>query len=57
MNELFVKMKEANPELKDKLNSDIAMASFIWVDDGKNDLKATILKNTQTGEISKIKTK
>jgi len=54
--ETFAKIKERD-EYKGKLNSDIAKVKFIWIDDGKNELKNVQLKNTTTGEITNVKPK
>ncbi|MES2382498.1 MAG: hypothetical protein V4538_15730 [Bacteroidota bacterium] len=56
INQTFAKLKE-RPEYKDKLNSDIAKVKFIWIDDGKNELKNIQLRNTTTGEVKNIKPK
>jgi hypothetical protein len=56
VNQTFAKIKERE-EYKDKMNSDIAKVKFIWIDDGKNDLKNIQLKNTTTGEVKNIKPK
>jgi hypothetical protein len=39
------------------MNSDIAKVKFIWIDDGKNELKNVQLKNTTTGEVTNINPK
>jgi hypothetical protein len=54
--ETFAKMKERE-EYKGKMNSDIAKVKFIWIDDGKNELKNVQLKNTTTGEVTTVKPK
>jgi hypothetical protein len=56
VNQTFAKIKERE-EYRDKMNSDIAKVKFIWIDDGKNDLKNFQLKNTTTGEVKNIKPK
>lgn len=38
-NQTYNIIKALNPELKDKLNSEIAQPTFVWIDDGKNDIK------------------
>lgn len=38
-------------ESKGKTNWEIAKTSFIWIDDGKNDIKKVIIKNKETGEV------
>lgn len=57
INQTFAKIKENHPEHRDKHNSDIAKVKFIWIDDGKNDIKNVQLKNTTTGEVTNIKPK
>lgn len=49
-------MKKLRAELpkkytKDKTNWDLGKSSFIWIDDGKHDLKTVTIKNELTGEI------
>jgi len=56
VNQTFAKLKERE-EYKDKINSDIAKVKFIWIDDGKNELKSMQLKNTTTGEVTTVKPK
>lgn len=56
VNQTFAKIKERE-EYKGKINSDIAKVKFIWIDDGKNELKDIQLKNTTTGEVKNIKPK
>lgn len=56
VNQTFAKIKERE-EYKGKINSDIAKVKFIWIDDGKNELKNIQLKNTTTGEVKNIKPK
>jgi hypothetical protein len=52
------KIREKHPkECEGKENWEIMKSSFIWIDDGKNDLKEVKLTNTKTGEIKKIKIK
>ncbi len=52
------KVKIAHPkECKGKENWEIMQSTFIWVDDGKNDLKSAKLTNNKTGEINEIKIK
>lgn len=36
---------------KDKTNWDLGKSSFIWIDDGKHDMKFVHIKNLLTGEI------
>ena len=55
--QMFDKIKENHPEYRDKHNSDIAKVKFIWIDDGKNELKNVQLRNTTTGEVTNIKAK
>lgn len=50
--DLLHRMKEANPEYKNKLNSEICKGSFVWIDDGKNDVTRGRLINQSTGEIT-----
>ena len=56
VNQTFAKLKERE-EYKDRINSDIAKVKFIWIDDGKNELKSMQLKNTTTGEVTTVKPK
>jgi hypothetical protein len=56
VNQTFAKLKERE-EYKDKINSDIAKVKFIWIDDGKNEMKSMQLKNTTTGEVTTVKPK
>lgn len=49
----YGKFKEANPKLKDKLNSEIAGVDFIWIDDGKNELKESVFIDSSTGKLIK----
>lgn len=48
---LYGKFKEANPKEKDKLNSEIAGVDFIWIDDGKNELKESEFIDSSTGKL------
>jgi len=52
-----ITLLKENPDLKDKLNSEIAKVTFIWIDDGKNEIKNIQLKNENTGEVTNIKPK
>tara|TARA_R110000822_G_scaffold127454_1_gene262952 strand:- start:12096 stop:12386 length:291 start_codon:yes stop_codon:yes gene_type:complete len=52
--ETLKEVRKKHPELKDRLNSEIAKGSFIWIDDGKNDMKDIFLELKGTGEIIKI---
>lgn len=47
--------KKHPKETKGKTNWELAQTSFIWIDDGKNDLKAVLVKNKDTGETNTIK--
>jgi len=50
------KIRKDHPkETKNKTNWKLSRSSFIWVDDGKNDLKEVVIKNKETGEVQKIK--
>ena len=55
--DVFDKIREKHPEYKDKLNSEIAKVSFVWIDDGQNKLRHVELKNKATGEKTIIKRK
>ena len=55
VNAQFQNIRNNNPQYADKINSDIAKVKFIWIDDGKNDIKNIQLKNTTTGEVTNIK--
>ena len=57
INQTFAKIKENHPEHRGKNNSDIAKVKFVWIDDGKNEIKNIQLKNTTTGEVKIIKPK
>lgn len=51
---MIEQIKEKHPkETKDKLNSEIAKCTFLWVDDYKNDIIGVDLHNRQTGEVIK----
>lgn len=40
------KLRDTHPkETKGKLNTEIAKGGFIWIDDGKNDLKGVIIQS------------
>lgn len=56
-NKVIDKIKESNPELKDKKSSEIMKPIFIWIDDNKNTLDGVQIKNLDTGEITYIKNK
>jgi len=44
--------KNKYPEVcKDKTNWEIAKGKFIWIDDGKNEMKSVKVTNTKTGEV------
>lgn len=56
--DMMDKIRQKYPkEFEGKENWEIGKPSFIWIDDGKNDLKEVNLTNTKTGEIKKIKIK
>lgn len=57
MNNCFKEFKATNPEFKNKLNSEIAECKFVWVDDGKTEIKGVQLKTKETGQITYIKNK
>lgn len=42
---------------KDKTNWDLGKSSFIWIDDGKSDMKFIQIKNQLTGEVSTVEFK
>lgn len=44
--------KKHPKECKRKRNSSIVKASFIWTDDGKNEVTGIIITNEATGEIT-----
>lgn len=51
-------IRKKNPKkFKNLSNYKVLKSSFIWVDDGKNELTHFIAKNTDTGEITEIKVK
>ena len=41
--------------LKDKTNWDLCQTRFIYIPDGKHDMKAVVLKNTLTGKTFELK--
>ncbi len=51
-NHAISEFRKAHPEFKDKLNTELAIGSFTWVDDGKNEILGTTITNGQTGEIT-----
>lgn len=58
INQTFAKTRENNPDFKNKQNHEIfKVDTFIWIDDGKNEIKNIQLKNTTTGEVTNIKPK
>lgn len=54
-NDTFNTFRKMHPDLKDAKNSDIAKASFIWIDDNKHEVSGIQLKDYETGKISIIK--
>lgn len=56
ISESFAKIKE-NEEYKNTPNSELAKCKFVWIDDGKHELKKAKIVNTTTGEITNIKYK
>jgi len=42
--------KDKNPELKDKLTSELISSTFVWTDDNVNELKKVITTVKETGE-------
>ena len=49
-------IRKQHPEAsKGKENFDLCKPSFIWIADGKNDIKSVELTNTKTGEVTTIK--
>ena len=51
-------LREKHPELcKGKTNHEIAKCTFIWIDDGKNDLNNVKLVKKETGEVVNVKLK
>src|SRR5699024_3221413 len=52
------KLKKEKHEVFDgKSNWEVLQATFMWIDDGKNDYKGTVVTNRQTGEDIYIKAK
>ena len=49
--------KEYPEETKNLLNWEILNSEFIWIDDGKHDIKDIVIENVKTGEIHKVKLK
>lgn len=56
VNNIFAELKKQT-NYKGKLSSEIAKTKFVWIDDGKNEVKSIIFKNTTTGKIKIIKNK
>lgn len=53
--DLIDKLRKEDPEgTKGKSNSEILQSIFIWIDDGKNELKHCQVKNPITGEVHEI---
>lgn len=52
INNWLHKFKEANPNSEQP-----KIDTFIWIDDGKNELKNIQIKNTKTGEVTNYKPK
>lgn len=58
VNQIEAIRKQYPKECEGKTNQEIATGSFIWIDDGKNDLTGVTFKDKDTGEvIKKIKFK
>jgi hypothetical protein len=50
--------RKKNPKLsKGKTNWDLCKLTFVWIDDGKNDMESLVLKNQDTGEVKHIQFK
>lgn len=48
-------LRKEHPELSNKYNTQIINeVMFMWIDDGKNDIKGVKIKNKQTGEVTYI---
>ncbi len=48
-------VRKKNPEeTKNKNNYEISKCTFIWIDDGKNDLIGVEITNKKTGETTRI---
>lgn len=46
------RIRELYPkECEGKSNWEITSGKFIWIDDGKNDVKKVVVKNKHTGEV------
>lgn len=52
VNDVVKSVKEKNPELKDKLTSELMEIKFVWTDDDKNELMKVITTVKETGEKS-----
>jgi hypothetical protein len=52
---LMKQYREKYPEYaKDKSNWELGKITFIWIDDGKDDLKFVSIKNELTGQVTQI---
>lgn len=45
------------PKLKNKTNWELCQTTFIYITDGKHDMKSIVLKNKLTGEVSTFELK
>ena len=52
---LIERVRKEHPGLADKTNYEICQGYFVWIDDGKTDVLATKIINTDTGETTTIK--
>ena len=54
--DMLDKIRKSLPkECEGKQNWEIMKCDFIWIDDGKNDLKSMRLINSNTGEVKEVK--
>jgi hypothetical protein len=53
--EAMKQIRKKHPKLaKGKSNWELCKTTFIWIDDGKNEMKEIILRNQDTGEVKTI---
>jgi hypothetical protein len=48
--QFYEEARKLNPDLKDKTNWELSKCHFIWIDDGKHDMKETKIILQETGE-------
>ena len=52
--QFYEEARKLNPDLKDKTNWELSASHFIWIDDGKHDMKSVTIRNKETGEIKNL---